>query len=692
MHEFTESEGELLARLSSLVIERPLIERRREIRKSLLKIAINECEINKEYDLQEISIQLRNITKCTLSDEQILQTLSELENENLVKHLHSFKYRIISKPDILSFENLLYPVWNEFSIFLREKFPQYDPFIHNNTKKIFDSVIRKILTRLSISNPSFNQESFPSNDIEEDIKEEIKGVHLPNKLDEKLPELLVQYLNSKPPKLNSFIFDCYYGLINVDLVAREQEIPDIDFGNEIEFLIVDTNFIVPLMCQYDNVHPLSIAIIKQCNKLKVPLYYTSKTKAEIWRLIRGSQSLMEGLNKQNIDPSSNQFASDYAKTNINWSIYYTYLTEWEQFILKEYSLNQLLPAMEQNVEEKTYEIVKQSLIFADNFRFEERSKRETTYKPRIRSEENYAHDAYCVGLVSFLRKNKITTNKKLGPWFLTYDNLLSYLNFNSIMNDDDLGLVIQPRILLNYLLAYSKIEFNDEDRADVAVALITLTTKTKNQELTLEEYSKLVAAKLDLGINNSELIRKIIICSPLRDELKKALSHGSEEGPDTITYNIFTSPEIEKIVEKIISQEKANKENEQERIKLKEQLRKVSEALLKEQAAKEALENSNKEANNITLNVSIKNTVTAEINIDQNVPPKVRTLIQLLENEGAFLDNRVEKPPNHLSLEKAKSWIGKVRDTIDNSMEIKEDIKAILPYMNAVLQSLQYLN
>jgi hypothetical protein len=160
--------GEILIRLSTLITERSLIERRRKIRKQLLEVAIFELKTNEEYDLQEISSQLKTVTKCTLSDEQILQILNELEMENIVEHLHDFKYRILSKPKILTFEERTLPVWKEFTTFLKEAFPNYDPYLHNNVKEVFNYVIKNIIIRLSISNPTLNQGNYPLNDIEED--------------------------------------------------------------------------------------------------------------------------------------------------------------------------------------------------------------------------------------------------------------------------------------------------------------------------------------------------------------------------------------------------------------------------------------------------------------------------------------------------------------------------------------------
>lgn len=681
--------GEILIRLSTLISDRSLIERRREIRKQLLEVAISELETYKEYDLQEISIQLKTVTKCTLSDEQILQILNELEKENIVKHLHDIKYRILSKPKILIFEERTLPVWKEFTTFLKEEFPNYDPYLHNNVKEVFNYVIKNIIIRLSVSNPTLNQGNYPLNDIEEDIKDEIKNFHLPDKLNEKLPEILVKYLNSKPQTLNNFIFDCYYGLINIDLVAREQEIPDIDFGAEIEFLILDTNFIVPLLCQYDSLHPLCIALINQCNKLKIPLYYTSKTREEIWRVVKSSNSLTQGLTQQKTFPADNQFISNFLQMNTTWSIYYTYLGNWEEIVSK-HSITLIRREIEQFIDNKTYEIVKQSLIFADSLRYEERTRKDMPYIPHRRSDENYSHDAFCVGLIDYLRKNKLSMNKKLGPWLLTYDSLLPYINLNPSMKFDDFGLVMQPRILLNYLLAYSKIKFNEEDRGEVAFALITLTTKGINQEITIEEYSKLVAAKLDLGLDSSEIIRQIFICSPLLEELKTALSNESDEGSDAIAYRIFTSPEMENIVDKIISQEELKKKYNNDVSDLESRVKSMSECLIKTRAEKEALESIYKQ-NNITVNVNLSNNIKNEIIIDSNVPPNISTLIKFLDEEGAFKGNVIEKPPSRLSLEKAKEWISSTKDAIENASEITESIKAILPYIGVVLQTLSLM-
>lgn len=379
--------------------------------------------------------------------------------------------------------------------------------------------------------------------------------------------------------------------------------------------------------------------------------------------------------------------------DVNWSNYYTYLSTWEEFIFETHSICRIPIEMEQNIDEKTYEFVRYSLPFVDSVRFEKRSKKDISYVPHTRSEENYTHDAYCIGLINFLKRNKSSISKKLGPWFLTYDNLLSHLNSNSFISDDDFGLVMQPRNLLNYLLVYSKVKFNNDDREEVAVALITLTTKSQKLELTLESYSKIVAAKLQLGINTSEKIMQMFARSPLLEELKSALINESDKGADTIAYNILTSPEIDKIIDKIYSQDKIKLRDEQVISDLKSQIKIVKEKYIEEKAAKEALEKVTKEfTKDINVTVHVKNEIRTEIKIDHDVPLNLRSLISLLENEGAFSENIVEAPPSNLSLEKASMWVENIKRSIEAGTEIKQSIKAILPYINVVLQSLPHIS
>lgn len=599
MEQYYSKDIELLIRLSAIT-KGELLERRKDIRKSLVLAAIDNYDINNIFDASEVDSQIEQLTKCKLIPEDIISVLNELEYEGSIEHIGELHYKIKTKPNIPNIEQIIQPVWKEFQTFIKTRYSKYDQIVHINAKKIFESILIKILTRFSVSELLENQlDTIPIEDFEYVIHKEVENIYFPDDFGKKYPTIIFEYFYSNSPKLLDFIFESYYGLINIDLVSREQELPQIDFYNKINFLLLDTNFIIPLICDTDPKNPLSLAVVKQCKKYNIPLYYSQTTADEIWRSINSAKSEMRGLNSKKGSIVNNQIVAHFVNSRQIWSDFSIYLSAWEKIIEHNWSIIPIPQALSSNVDEEIYNQMKYMLPLTDKFRYDSRAERDVDYHFHLRNENAYKHDAYCIGIISYLKKNAFNGDKSktVGPWFLSYDNLVSFVDSTYNRKDEIFGYVIQSRTLLNYFLAYSKIHFDVEDKEKVAIALLRFTARSKSSSLTIEEYSRLVSAKVDFGEENSEIMKEIFLKSPLLEELDRALRLDDGEKIDDVAFNILSHPGIQDLVQEI-TYSKKEKEVSQQTI---ERLR---EALIRERRDKEKVTNYNSITNNLNGNNS----------------------------------------------------------------------------------------
>lgn len=671
---------DILVRLSALT-KGPLLERRKEIRRSFVCAALSAYQIRSEFGVNDLSTNIKSITRCDLGDENIISILNQLKSEGVVQHVGGLKYKLEKNIGLPESQQITQPVWEEFLPFLKKQYTDYDLYIDKDARSVFDAVLFKLLTRFEISSKALESqiESLPIGDFKMIIEEIVKKSSLSKILSKKYADIIYSFVVSKSPNLLKLIFNSYSGIINMDLLIREQEMPPIDFLGDIIFLIVDTPVLVALMCETDPAHPLASAVATQCVKSKIPLYHTPDTKKEMWNFITGSKHEMSGFSESKSNRIiRSQFVADFRRQNISWSDYIATLNSWELLVKSQW---RIVPVPEDfkldDIDDDFYYYVKKNIHILDGARNEKRVMSDPNYKPRYREDVQIEHDACCLGAISHIRGSlKVHDGKEpMGPWFLTFDNLISTLDALYPRKRGDFGFVFQPRTLLNYLLVYSKMEFEKEDQEAVAEAIIRFTARTPDPKLTTDEYARLVAYKIGLGEADVEVMKGIFLASPLLEELKNALEleHGGEA--DRVAYRIITdTPFVNAIIEERETQERLERVVKTLHEKNKD-LRETKEKLVKERAAREALERTAKQNISITTNV-----VT---NIDVNIQNQVDSLISLLDTQNAFKNGLLEKPSD-ISIstkEKLKNWLETTKETIETSRTIGDGVRALLPFI-----------
>lgn len=554
---------------------------------------------------------------------------------------------------------------------MEEKYKDYDPYIDREVKTIFESILLKFAVKFAQSEET-RIESLPYSDFRSFVEEQCYNKGL--KWENKFADIFCEYFYSKPSNLLNFIFDIYSGLVNMKLIYQGREIPEFDLVDEVGFLLVDTSFIVALLCITDSTHALASAVATQCAKRRIPLYYIDETKQEMWRLIRGSKLEMSGLVVEgNPQVTRSQFIRDFNKRKRqSWPDYFAEISNWEQLVRGMWNVNHI--PYRNEPEESVYEFVKEWLPILDRLRSEER----TFYKP-LRDEKQIDHDAICLGTITAVR-NAPDTKITLGPWFLTFDNLVFIISEFYIQTDKQkFRLAIQPRTWLNYLLTFSKMEFKDQDRNEVAEAVILFTARTPDPKISKEEYIRLVTYKLGLKEADIDLMHDIVLKSPLRAELERALDAGLGGDADRTIQKMISD---EAFMEMVVTDRKQRKDFS----RAIESYRDMEKKYIEEKAAREALERTS--SRYIYINNNVITTVELRI---QN---QINSLISQLESqlpEGFNTYGLPEPPEGVTKIDGLKGWLTKLKDAIETSKNVSEDVKTIGEGVKSLLPYISYL-
>ena len=542
----------------------------------------------------------------------------------------------------------------------------------------------KIIVRFVISKPLENKvDEIPLDNFDEIVSQEVKENYFPGSFASAYSKIIMEYFSSESPQLLDFIFNSYCGLINIDIVLKEQKIPSVEFGHEIDFLLLDSNFIIPLLCSTDLKNPLSIALINLCNKYGVKLYYTGQTKSEIWNSINNARKTMNPINSDSkFYRTENQFVDDYSRRKGTWTDYYLLISQWEESIRSKWNIELLPPLFSKEIEEVCYEFVSRMLQIADEFRYSRREEKNVDYNIRLRADKSYEHDAYCISLISYLRKNPINKNTKrvLGPWFLTYDDLISFVNQTQLRKNDNIGYSIHPRILLNYFLAYSRLEFDNKDKEHVAMALLKYTARPNTSSITVDEYSRIFAEQIDIGSENANVLKNIFVLSPLIDKLDNALSSGNRDEAYVVAADIFSDINIKDIVEEAIYSTKEKKEHQ-------ETIKRLQNVVVKQQEMGKKTESVNKmivkAEDNSRINIGSIDKSKNKISINQeNVFFELKNVIEKEIEDSKDREELLKKIEEMENLQGTKDFNEKYTSFVQSAADYMTILAPFIPTLS----------
>ncbi len=669
------NDAELLIKLIPIT-KGPLLKIRKEIRKSFIKAAISGFDIGSIIEVRDISKKVHELVKGMVDNQTIVSNLNQLQDNGIVQHISNLKYEIKKKIQLTDLKEITEPAWAEFLNFIKIEYKDYDPFLDKNTRKIFDHLILDIIKRFVISSDPLEKkiDQLPLENFENKIDHLVNRFQVSAGLSKKMSKILLSYIQSNHPKLSKLIFENYYWIANMHLLRLENSLKTKDLLKEIKFLFIDTQFLVSLLCNTNPLYPLTCAIVKRCVNLEIPIYYTQRTQKEMKSFILGTKKEMQGFSKSKKKHGviRSQFIEDFLKKDMTWNEYITIIESWGD-VVKKWNITTNPKSFFKhenemdNIDNDVFAYVMRTLPILDRNRNEGRSEKDPNYTYKLREIPQIEHDAFCLGLVSKIRGDLNDSGKKaMGPWFVSFDNLVSLTDATYFKSKEDLGLVIQPRSLFNFLLVYSKLNFEKDDESFIAEAVIKYTTCYQETKITIDEYSRLITNKIGLDQENVDLVKRVLIKSPLRTELDRALKLDSGNEADKIAYKILTD---ESLINTIISERET-----------KEKLKNVAKRLI------EAEEELKKEKVKTTvLTEALKEKQKIEITTNVSIKSEVSGLIRILEANEAFENNLLEKPPEKPSQKNIKGWLERIKSTIETSNKIGDGIQTLLPLVTYLL-------
>lgn len=658
----------LLLKISNLT-KGKLYERRKDIRQSIILAVLSNFKINSEINVSSLKDEIFRKTKLKIDETIIVTELSKIEKEKIIIFKSENKFQLIKKIIVPTFSSIISPVWKEFEKHLKETYKEYDVYLDEDAKKVFELALVRLVTQFDIETEKLESQ-LDSLDIEEFksiIGKDVKNSSMTKGLGSKFPEIICSFFELKTPNFLEFIFNNYTSIINIDLLKIIQEIPSFNFIKYIKFLLLDTNFIISLLCKNHEAHPMAVTVTKQCVKSNIPIYCAVRTQHEMHGQISAAKLEMRGLlpgAEHSVIMSP--FVKDFLRSNTGiWSDYASLLELWETTLNADYSLTLLPEKFNLSLDQEVYAYVEEILPILDQTRNKERRKWNPEYIPKPRSVGQLTHDAVCISLLSANRddKKESLTAEPLGPWFLSFDSLVLSLDRALSNKRKKMEIVIHPKTLMNYLLAFSKIEYKKDDELDVAEAIISFTCKKPEKNISIKEYSTLITNKMGLDRADSKIVESVLFASPLRESLELALEKDHGEKVDEITTSIITNSEF---VDKVLRSRKD-----------KEKIKFLSKKLIEEQASRATAERI---AGSITINLSVV--------LDMNIKTKLDGLLTMLEAENAFKGGIIEKPQNLPSVDKLLEWLRKTKKVITTSKEIGEGLKVLVPIMTQIITTL----
>jgi hypothetical protein len=668
--------NDLLLRASILTQGRVLRERT-EIWRSLVLAGLSTRSLGDRFTVSDLTDSIQKLSRCALTEEVVVATLDRLVSDGALRHVEGLSYSIARPVALPSFSDLTHGAWKDFLKYLDSTKIDFDPYLDSGVQPAFDEVILKLLSKFAstLTAEASPFDLLPIDDFKAVIERILKKSTVGEKRQAPIATALSDFLRTGSPSLKRLVFDCYTGLIRIDIIRREQELPAPDFIDSLRFFLVDTSLIVTLLCKSDPAHPLALAVVRESRRRGLPLYFAAETRAELNGLITGTRRLAGSLTLPgHSGVLGNQFIADFQKSGMDWPEYFARLSMWETTALGDWAIAPAPADIVSEIDESIYSFVSQMLPIMDSLRNDEREQNAPDRMPRHRAGQQFDHDSFCLSMLAHQRilLSKQSGRVAMGPWLVTFDRLVTALN-PYFQKELGLELVMQPRVALNYFLVYSKVAFNEADRDEVAEAILRYTARTPEPRLSLTEYLRLLTYRLGLEKSDVEVVRTVFLRHPLTEELEKALARGRADIADEMAYKVITNePFVETVVRERKTQEKlhqAGKTATAER-----------ERFLAERSAREALERVINKP--VTISVTVNNQVTV------NLKAQIENVAAILDSEGAFSLPDFPAAEDLSTAPAVKGWLVRVKDWIELHPELSGGIKATLPLIGHLIGKL----
>ena len=605
----------------------------------------------------------------------------------------SSRYKLIQKPPETTFDDLTEEVWEEFSDKLQSSNNDIDIYnINKRMEPAFKDFLLEFFLEISQSFESLSQHEIDvlySENIENIIANTIEDYNLRDEAT--FRNVLEDYL--KNPRENSALLDftdnIYRGIVNIDLLSRERDtkFPNVSsIPNENKILLLDTNVIVNLLCETDRLHPLAAKVCEKSAENEFKLYYSQKTKKELNGLIGGAESEMDGIYSGNgsFETADNQFVKDFRKgDSSSWGEYLDRIKDWEENV-GEWDISEFSKEIDPNGKVMTE--AKEFLIEYESH---------LTHQSLNRID----HDAALYGYVAQLR---VRSNHDFGPFILSFHNNFTDAG-NKLAEVEGLRgivgnhvLAMQARNWLNYLMSFSSIRFDDEDRKEVSLAILQGATNF-DETLTIREYSRLLVPKMGFKPEDEEYLADYLRGHSLHHELQDALDKNEGHRAENVSRKIIEDDEYREVVQEQREFDERLKQATEFVGDLKDQIKQKDQRVEELESRISNLESDSGDTyimngGNASASADAQAEATIKADFNREYADLVDQFIQGLDESQVTLEEilpedqpkeKFEQPPSEgSSLETKKEWLQTASAIITLSDTVPDAVAQLLPKIN----------
>lgn len=660
-----------------------LLDRRQVAKREVIKFVLATESLPSPFSVGQLSDIVSSELGVNLDDSVIVDSLDYYSDEGYVNHISEREYEIAKRPDIDTFNELIEPVWEEFAEVLRSHDTDVDVrYINRQMEPAFLDFLNRFFAALAEASQElseFQTDSF----FDKNFNYLIDNVIDEHSLREPdiFKESLIDYLQDPGEEFLNFTGAIYTGIINLDLLSREgEEIVDLgDIDSENNILFLDTNILISLLCESDDTHPLIAIACERSKALGYELYYSPETAEEMDILIGGTLRELSGLKREgdNSELTESQFAEDYLnRDDITRSEYFSRLREWADILQLEHNVTEFEEDVERDDEIES---------------FATRTLKELSPREPIRK---IRHDAAIIAYSASLRDDDELNN---GPFTLTRHGEVAKVNNIGRGEFWDEPVALHPRSWLNYLIAFTPAEISDEDRQDIAFALLR-GAASSDDHLSIREYARLLVPKTGLEDGDEELLAEYLIEHPLSEELEKALEERrGDKAEDIVRESLDDRQFIEEFREERKMQQKlknASSAVEERDSRIEELERKLQNQEEFNNYLRSLVDQNGDTVVNVTAEANSNSEASAEARARAEVVQEVDLFINLVESslsEGIEESELPDPPEDTSNLEEVQSWLEYLNTAIATSDNVAAGVQVLQPKAQQLLEQVSSL-
>ena len=638
--------------------------RRQEIKTQIVSYVLNQRSLTGELSIFKLQSIIEGEVGLNLDESTIRAVMNELEDQGYVSHMKSDDYKIHSSPSIRGLSERVDDIWIEYRSRLRDNDgDQGIDYKLDNHRNAFEEVFTRFFENIQGQTESLDNYS-GSGSIENELDPVISGVADDFPLLDSVffQDEVMSYIKEQTPELLQFVGTLYTGTINYDILSKENEMGDLDFDDASpaeKILFLDTNILIGLLCETDELYPVVSSMCEKANDLGYNLYYLPATSDELQHVVNRAKNTLTGFSDNSGD-LDNQFVRDCNNREYRTkSQYVTELDRWADTLTEDWDINRWTQTFDTGNQDR--ELIKNWIRKLDELEDDGDKS-----GPQIR------HDTELISS-TLQTRNQASQDIVVGPFAVTNND--SLLSINEMGKGElwNKGVALHPQDWLDYLIAFTPVEFTDEDRADIAEAVISTATKF-DDHIDLEDYLNILAIRSDLSDKSESFLKDMVYGTPLENKLTSAIERGN--------YGELEN-QGQEILSELNDQLKKN-------IEQKEQLKKASNKAQQEMQRRKQLESVVNEMSAVEINNVQNTSQEVEVSINQQTINQLEFLEEQLRDavDKSIDESELPEPPEDYSdPDTVIDWLQQLDEKLTATENHAERFSQLIPIVTGLLTS-----